>query len=298
MKNNYIQSYSIADILNRYERFIVDKRLAVVEIGPKHSQYFVIGKPYKFASFGLILITAGECEITINLEPTKVKKNDILVVLPQQFFEIIHYTKDFSVQAFFASGELFLDAGFHLKSNNLIQFFSSQYPKILPLNTYIIKEIKYHLKRLNKLVFAKDNMFTHQLILHHFSILMYELGHFYNKRVLAKTEKKTLRKEELTKNFLLLVSSHFKKERSVQFYADHMFISRKHLTKIIADVFGKAPKDIIVETIILEAKILLKDPNNSITQVSNELNFQDVALFSKFFKKSTGISPREFKLTN
>ncbi|WHT40346.1 hypothetical protein QNH98_07100 [Myroides sp. mNGS23_01] len=190
MKNNYIQSYSISDILNRYERFIVDKRLAVVEIGPKHSQYFVIGKPYKFASFGLILITSGECEITINLEPTKVKKNDILVVLPQQFFEIIQYTQDFSVQAFFASGELFLDAGFHLKSNNLIQFFSSQYPKILPLNNYIIKEIKYHLKRLNKLVFAKDNMFTHQLILHHFSILMYELGHFYNKRVLAKTEKR------------------------------------------------------------------------------------------------------------
>nr|WP_255492339.1 helix-turn-helix transcriptional regulator [Myroides sp. NP-2] len=77
-----------------------------------------------------------------------------------------------------------------------------------------------------------------------------------------------------------------------------MFISRKHLTKIIADVFGKAPKDIIVETIVLEAKILLKNPNNTITQVANELNFQDVALFSKFFKNSTGVSPREFKLTN
>ncbi|MBB1138263.1 helix-turn-helix domain-containing protein [Myroides sp. WP-1] len=298
MKNNYIQSYSIEDILNRYERFIVDKRLAVVEIGPKHSQYFVIGKPYTFASFGLILIKSGECEITINLEPTKVKKNDILVVLPQQFFEIIQYTKDFSVQAFFASGELFLDAGFHLKSNNLIQFFSSQYPKILSLNSHLIKELNYHMKRLNKLVFDQDNMFTHQLILHHFSILMYELGHFYNKRVLAKTEKKTLRKEELTKNFLLLVSSHFKKERSVQFYADHMFISRKHLTKVITEIFGKTPKDIIVESIILEAKILLKNPNNSVTSVASELNFQDVALFSKFFKNSTGSSPREFKLIN
>jgi len=298
LKNNYIQSYSITDILNKYERFIGDKRLAVVEIGPKHSHYFVIGKPYKFASFGLILITAGECEITVNLDPIKVKKNDILVVLPQQFFEIISFTEDFTVQAFFVSGELFLDAGFHLKSNNLIQFFSSQYPKVLSLSSYTVKEIKYHLKKLNKLVFSRDNVFASELVMHHFSILMYELGHFYNKCVLAKTEKKALRKEELAKNFLLLVSTHFRKERSVQFYADHMFISRKHLTKVITEVFGRTPKEIIIDTIILEAKVLLKNPTNSITQVVNELYFQDVALFSKFFKNSTGLSPREFKLAH
>nr|WP_255669535.1 helix-turn-helix domain-containing protein [Myroides oncorhynchi] len=74
-----------------------------------------------------------------------------------------------------------------------------------------------------------------------------------------------------------------------------MFISRKHLTKIISEVFQKTPKQIISDTIILEAKILLKNPKSSITDIVSELNFADLSVFSKFFKTYTGISPTDFK---
>ncbi len=299
MKNNYIQSYTIEDILKKHrQQHINDRRLAIAEIGPKYKQYFVVGKPYQFDSFGLILITAGQCEISINLEPTQVKKNDILIVLPQQFFEIINYSEDFAVQVFFIAGDIFLEAGFHLRTYNLVQFFSTQYPEVVNLTPHIVKELNYHLKKLKKLLFDKENVFSNSLIIHHFSILMYELGNFYNKKKTEHLEKKQLRKEEIASQFLLLVSIHFKQERSVQFYADKIFISRKHLTKVITEVFKKTPKEIIIETIILEAKILLKNPKNTIGNVLFELNFQDIALFSKFFKNNTGLSPREFKLNN
>ena len=88
---------------------------------------------------------------------------------------------------------------------------------------------------------------------------MYEMGDFYNRAVKAKSTIKEVRKEELAKQFLYLVSTHFKRQRNVQFYADEMFISRKHLTKIIVEVFNKSPKQIIAEAIILEAKVLLKN---------------------------------------
>ena len=295
MDTSYIQVYSLSDITHRYKNVLTDKRLAILDIGPKHKQYFVIDKPYQFTTFGLILVTGGRCEITINLEPTIIKKDDLLVVLPNQFFEIKRLTEDFSVKAVFIDPDLFLEAGFHVKSHSLISFLSSEYPKIITLTREVFREFKNNIKRLTQLSYNTDNIYAKQLIIHHFSILMYELGNFYSKTVLQKDNTKLMRKEELAKKFIYLVSTHFKKERSVQFYAESMYISRKHLTKIIVDVFQKTPKQIISETIILEAKVLLRNPKSSITDIINELNFIDLSVFSKFFKTHTGVSPTDFK---
>ena len=73
-----------------------------------------------------------------------------------------------------------------------------------------------------------------------------------------------------------------------------MYISRKHLTKIIVEVFNKSPKQIISEAIILEAKVLLKNPNYSVSDVVTDLNFVDSSVFSKFFKNYAGVSPTAF----
>lgn len=295
MDTSYIQVYSLSDITNRYKNILTDRRLAILDIGPKHKQYFVVDKPYQFTTFGLILVTEGRCEITINLEPTIIKKDDLLVVLPNQFFEIKRLTDDFTVKTVFIDPDLFLEAGFHVKSHSLISFLSSEYPKVITLNKDVFRVVKSTVKRLTQLNYNNNNIYAKNLIIHHFSILMYELGNFYSKAVLEKNNNKLQRKEELAKKFIYLVSTHFKKERSVQYYAEEMFISRKHLTKIIAEVFQKTPKQIITDTIILEAKILLKNPKTSITDIVNDLNFQDLSVFSKFFKTYTGISPTDFK---
>lgn len=291
---DYIQLYSIDNILRTYKEEVTDRRLAIFDVGPENSYYFVKKKPYKFTSLGLILITAGTCEITVNLELTLVKRDDIIVVLPGQLFEIIKHSDDFSVKAIFIDSELIIEAGFHVKSNTLVEFLSSKYPKIIPLDKKIVRDLRYNLTKISKYLVKNDNIFSKDLVLHHFSVLMYEMGDFYNRVVKAKSTKKEVRKEELAKKFLYLVSTHFKRERNVQFYADEMFISRKHLTKIIVEVFNKSPKQIISETIVLEAKVLLKNPNYSVSDVVTDLNFVDSSVFSKFFKNYAGISPTNF----
>ncbi|WP_333661389.1 helix-turn-helix domain-containing protein [Chishuiella changwenlii] len=291
---DYIQLYSIDNILRTYREEVTDRRLAIFDVGPENSYYFVERKPYKFTSLGLILITAGTCEITVNLELTLVKRDDIIVVLPGQLFEIIKHSDDFSVKAIFIDSELIIEAGFHVKSNTLVEFLSSKYPKIISLDKKIVRDLRYNLTKISKYLVKNDNIFSKDLVLHHFSVLMYEMGDFYNRVVKAKSTKKEVRKEELAKKFLYLVSTHFKRERNVQFYADEMFISRKHLTKIIVEVFNKSPKQIISETIVLEAKVLLKNPNYSVSDVVTDLNFVDSSVFSKFFKNYAGISPTNF----
>ncbi|WP_313386291.1 helix-turn-helix domain-containing protein [Chishuiella sp.] len=291
---DYIQVYSIDNILRTYREQVVDRRLAIFDVGPSNSYYFVEGKPYKFTSLGLILVTAGTCEITVNLRPNLIRLNDIIIVLPGQLFEIIEHSKDFAVKAIFIDSNLIIEAGFHVKSNSLIDFLSSKYPKIISLDRKIVRDMKYNLNKISMYLVKNDNIFSRDLVLHHFSILMYEMGNFYNKSVAEQSSTKEVRKEELAKRFLYLVSTHFKRERSVSFYADEMYISRKHLTKIIVEVFNKSPKQIISEAIILEAKVLLKNPDYSVSDVVTDLNFVDSSVFSKFFKNYAGISPTAF----
>lgn len=297
MKDSYVQVYSLTEITKKYPNTLLDKRLAILEIGPAHKQYFVIGKPYQFTNLGLIVITAGKCQITINLEPVLVKTGDIIVVLPNQFFEIISFSDDFAVKALFVDSSLLVEGNFHFKSNELINILSSKFPKVISLSGQVVSEIRFHLKKLKAYSTKTDNLFATKLVLHHFSIIMYELGNYYYKISVENSKIKEARGEEIVKEFLFLIYAHFKSERSIQFYADLMHISRKHLTKTITEILHKTPKQLIMEAVILEAKVLLKNPKLTVNDIVLDLNFSDIAIFSKYFKTHTGISPTQFKQT-
>ena len=48
--------------------------------------------------------------------------------------------------------------------------------------------------------------------------------------------------------------------------------------------------------LIAEAKVLLNEPCLSVTEIAELLNFADQSYLSRFFKKNTGMSPKEFRL--
>ncbi|MCI1640466.1 MAG: helix-turn-helix domain-containing protein, partial [Bacteroidales bacterium] len=59
---------------------------------------------------------------------------------------------------------------------------------------------------------------------------------------------------------------------------------------------GKTAMKWIEEYTILNAKTLLRTTNLTVGQVSDELNFSSQSDFGKYFKRFTGISPKEFQL--
>ena len=293
-----ILQYSIRDLIDQGPKNLSHKKVTMFDLKASwHSRYLSKETAYKFSSLGIIHIYKGTCDITVNLEKKAIKQDDIMVVLPGQIFEIIQYSDDFEVKAVFVDSEMIVEAGYHIKSQNLIEFLSPQYPKIISLDRKTARDVKYNFAKIYKYIFKNDNVFSNELVIHHLSILMYELGNFYHHMVKLTQESKPTRKEGLAKQFILLVGTHFKESREVQFYADKLFVSRKHLTKVISDVLKKSPKTIISDAVILETKVLLKNPNFTISEVANLLNFSDLSIFNKFFKKITGLSPTEFKNT-
>jgi len=99
----------------------------------------------------------------------------------------------------------------------------------------------------------------------------------------------------IIRKFNLLVEANFKTEHSVSFYADQLCKAPKTLSNLFAIFNQKPPSQIIQERITVEAKRLLCYTDRSIKHITFDLGFEDVAYFSNFFKKNTGVAPSDFR---
>jgi AraC-like DNA-binding protein len=83
--------------------------------------------------------------------------------------------------------------------------------------------------------------------------------------------------------------------RTAKDYADRLAVHVNHLNKVLKENTGRTTTDIISSRIVQEAKILLKQTDWNISEISNSLGFEQVAHFSNFFRKQTSFAPIAFR---
>lgn len=103
------------------------------------------------------------------------------------------------------------------------------------------------------------------------------------------------RSSEYFERLMSLLAEHYREQRNVEFYADKMNISSKHLSRVIRNFTGKSVHQWIDEFVALEIKNLLKYSNLSIQQISYSLNFPNPSFMGQYFKRITGMTPGEYK---
>ncbi|MCM1428662.1 MAG: helix-turn-helix domain-containing protein [Clostridium sp.] len=99
----------------------------------------------------------------------------------------------------------------------------------------------------------------------------------------------------LFERFINLVRENYKRERMLDFYARKLQVTPKHLSRTVKEQTGYSAAAWINRFVILEAKVLLKSSNLHVQQIADELNFASQSFFGKYFKRQTGLSPREFR---
>lgn len=103
------------------------------------------------------------------------------------------------------------------------------------------------------------------------------------------------RSSEYFERLMTLLSTHYREQRNVEFYAEKLNISSKHLSRVIRSFTGKSVHQWIDEFVALEIKHLLKYSNMSIQQISFHLNFPNPSFMGQYFKRITGMTPGEYK---
>jgi AraC family transcriptional regulator, transcriptional activator of pobA len=99
----------------------------------------------------------------------------------------------------------------------------------------------------------------------------------------------------IVRAFEKLVDTDYLIKRFPKDYAPTLGITPNYLNEICVETVGKSAGQIIRERLILETKRLLVHSKGSISEIAYQLNFEDNAYFSRFFKKQTGITPEKFR---
>lgn len=101
----------------------------------------------------------------------------------------------------------------------------------------------------------------------------------------------------IVKNALEYIRENSQEKLRLVDVADQVYVSQWHLSKLLNKHTGKTFSDILNSTRIDKARELLKDPSLRICDVSEMVGFQDLAHFSRVFKKIEGMSANEYRNT-
>ena len=100
---------------------------------------------------------------------------------------------------------------------------------------------------------------------------------------------------QLTARFRQMLTSHILSKRTVHDYADLLAVTPNHLNKCVKEITGKPASVLIANMLLLEAKVLLGQPDLTISEIAFRLSFDDLSYFARFFKKHTGLNPTEYR---
>ena len=99
----------------------------------------------------------------------------------------------------------------------------------------------------------------------------------------------------LVKRFFHLVEENHQKNLSLSDYSGMIGVTPNHLTQTVKLLTGKTSSQIIKAKQLMEIKRLLVHTNLSVSEIANQLNFEDQSYFTKFFKRETGITPIQYR---
>lgn len=103
------------------------------------------------------------------------------------------------------------------------------------------------------------------------------------------------RPASIVRQFKSDVEQHFKNWHQVSAYASAQNLSSNYLNEVIKAETGQSAKEFIQQRVLLEAKRLARFTDWSVKEIAYSLGYEDVAHFSKFFKKQAGLSLSAFK---
>ena len=126
------------------------------------------------------------------------------------------------------------------------------------------------------------------------ALLLYMLE-IKNKNEQPGRENITENKDKLFHNFRVMLTQKFREERSVQYYADNLNISTRHLNAICQRTSGQNAKEIIDQYTIIELQLALMYTHKSFQELVNDFHFPDQSYLNRYFKRHTGYSLSEFR---
>jgi AraC-like DNA-binding protein len=254
---------------------------------------FITKQPvHRLTYYDITLITCGAGFFHIDTHQYNVSEGDVIFSRPS---EIRHWDKDNIIDGYalifeeefllsFFNDPLFLKHLSYFKpgATSKMTLERAIYEQILNR----IKNIKHEIDTFRE----KDKHILRALLYETLMLLHRTYTAVHN---VPCENRKTVNPH--VEKFADLVNADFKRHHSTRYYADKLCITPNYLNEIIKDATGSSAKQYIQHRIVLEAKKMLTYTDLQISEIADELGFDDLSYFIRFFRKQTGFPPLAYK---
>lgn len=198
-----------------------------------------------------------------------------------------------------AIGQRFLTDTLSLKKEtwNVLHFLSSN--PIFPINRASSYKMFLYKELLLALIREESHVYSKQTRRYHFASMVCEMFSLLNKMI-PEYQRRNINRSRATyivRNFIELVNADNGSHRSLNYYADQMCYTNKHLSIIVKKVTGKSPSQFIKENTIKQIKYKLRQSNLSIKELADYFGFPTASFFGKFVKEHIGMSPMQYRMS-
>ena len=238
----------------------------------------------------MIFVEQGKANVTIDFTTYEIEGPTLFFVSENQLLSIEPTCEDLEGRAVGFSNDFFC-----IKLNRSETFcdaviFNTTKPPYIPLDEAEEKKVDSLITSLGNEL-AEENEFQEEIITSQLKTLLLYASKIKLKRF-GNVNLNML--SQVVTDFQNLLDQQYEREHSAQYYSDELNISPKGLNKAVKKELGQTVSELIKEKLIIEAKRELYSKDLSVKEIAFKLGFEDPAYFSRFFKKETSHSPREY----
>lgn len=262
----------------------------------KKIKSFNESRSFKTIKFTVLLIRSGCIKLKMNNQVYEFGEQDLILIPMNTNCSILSVDELLQIHVMAFSWDYVVRENLITQEKIFFYFLNSISSTNITLETNDFKLMLWHFKLLqlkteNAEYFINDK----ELREHSITLFLHEIQMIFTKyqnkgMIFCKT-----RKELLVSQFLNHINIYCKEHHSVEFFANILCITPAHLNKIVKKVINRNAKDLICEGLIGKAKKLLDNPELTIVEIADELEFGSASSFSTFFKKRTSISPSDYR---
>jgi len=260
-----------------------------------------VGSLLSPSDYIFIFVLDGFLEVEINGQKTSFRKEHIILISKHHVYTIQHYSDDFKMYLLILDIDQIKEkVNIDFNRYNMYSIINTQkHQNILKLDPLEFSQLKSLVELLKYYLHerTRKSSFEDQIVVSTFSSLIWILYNVLKEKIQFK-DNVSSRKQQITIDFLELMTLHFKSERELKFYANRLGISIKYLSICVKEITNTAASVFLANALINEAKNQLLDKSKTVSLIANEFHFSDQYAFGKFFKNHTGLSPRNYRNKN
>ena len=273
-----------------------DGLLYIRRLGKRSSQVFASGAPFQISQLHLGIVMSGEQDVTVNLRQHHLTKGSLLVASAESIMQENRRTSDFDMQVMHISdeqlhrlfGEQVPPLFAHRMSDMSLTPGEPTFTLLLTLLDALWQTVRLDEATVHGISAMRDHVLT----------VILNLVNSLSQRDEQDRAGHRPRNVIVFNRFVSLVAEHCDSQRTLDFYASRLCLSKQYLGSIIMEVSHRSARQWIDEAALQRIKVMLLHSTATLSTISDRMSFTEPSHFSRYFKRLTGLTPNEYRCSN